>query len=188
MCSWKAHLDEVVGEILYDEATLQKRVSELADEITSYYQPLSGELVVISILRGSVLFTSDLIRQIELPLTIDFMALSSYGAGSKTSGQVKIFKDISDFIEGKHALVVEDIVDTGLTLQYLMDLLKLQKPLSVKICTLFDKPSRRQNDLSADFIGFEIPNKFVVGYGLDYDGQYRHLPYVGALKPEVYTK
>ena len=177
-----------MGEILYEREELNVRVRELAAEITADYQPLDiDELVVIGILRGSVLFMGDLIRAIELPVTIDYMALSSYTRGTRTSGTVRILKDVSESIANKHVLVVEDIVDTGLTLNCLSDILAARKPKSLKICTLLDKPSRRLSPVQVDYIGFAVPDKFVVGYGLDYDGHYRHLPYIGVLKPEAYS-
>lgn len=188
MNAWQKHLAANVGEILFDEATLKQRVKELAAEITADYQPLDiDELVVVGILRGSVLFMGDLIRSIELPVTIDYMAMSSYTRGTRTSGTVRILKDVNESITDKHVLVVEDIVDTGLTLQCLTDLLAARKPKSLKICTLLDKPSRRLVPVAVNYTGFVIPDKFVIGYGLDYEGHYRHLPYIGVLKPEAYA-
>jgi hypoxanthine phosphoribosyltransferase len=187
--AWQKHLTDNVGEILFDQQQLQTRVMELAAEITADYQPLDiDELVVIGILRGSVLFMGDLIRQIQLPVTIDYMATSSYTRGTRTSGTVRILKDVNESITNKHVLVVEDIVDTGLTLECLGELLSARKPKSLKICTLLDKPSRRLVDIKVDYVGFSIPDKFVIGYGLDYQGHYRHLPYIGVLKPETYSK
>lgn len=188
MNAWQKHLADNVGEILYDENVLRQRIGELAAEITADYQPLDiDELVVIGILRGSVLFMGDLIRQVQLPVTIDYMAVSSYTRGTRTSGTVRIIKDVNESITDKHVLVVEDIVDTGLTLQCLTDLLSARKPKSLKVCTLLDKPSRRLVEVPVDYVGFVIPDKFVIGYGLDYDGHYRHLPYIGVLLPEAYS-
>ena len=187
MNPWAKHLEENIGEVLFDEATIAKRVQEMAQQINADYQPLNiEELVVIGVLRGSVVFMSDLIRQLQLPLTIDFIAISSYAKGTRTSGTVRILTDISESITDKHVLIIEDIVDTGLTLQCLTDLLQARRPKSLRLCTLLDKPSRRMVDLTPDYRGFEIPDDFVVGYGLDYAGHYRQVPYIGVLKPEAY--
>lgn len=187
MSAWQKHLDENIEEVLIDQQMLAKRVAEMAKEISAAYQALDiDELVVIGVLRGSVIFMSDLIRRLELPVTIDFLAISSYTKGTRTSGTVRILKDIAESITDKHVLVVEDIVDTGLTLQCLLDILGARRPKSLKICTLLDKPARRMVDLEADYVGFPIPDKFVIGYGLDYEGHYRQVPYIGVLKPEAY--
>ena len=142
--------------------------------------------MLASVLRGSYIFMADLTRAIDLPVTVDFMAVSSYGAGTKSSGQVEIKKDLSDSIEGRDLIIVEDILDSGNTLFYLMEILKARKPASIRICTLMDKPDRRTQPIVADYVGFTIPDAFVVGYGLDYNEKYRNLPYVGILKPSVY--
>jgi hypoxanthine phosphoribosyltransferase len=173
---------EQVGKILIDEETIMKRVAEMGAEITKDYQ--GKELVVIGILRGGVIFMSDLVKQIKLPLFMDFMAVSSYGMSTKSSGIVRILKDLNEDIEGKDVLIVEDIVDTGLTLHYLVDYIKSRKPKSVKVCCFLDKPSRRKVDVRADYVGFEIPDEFVIGYGLDYAQKYRNLPYVSVLEEE----
>ncbi|MFY9176618.1 MAG: hypoxanthine phosphoribosyltransferase [Caldicoprobacterales bacterium] len=173
---------EQVGKILIDEETIMKRVAEMGAEITKDYQ--GKELVVIGILRGGVIFMSDLVKQIKLPLFMDFMAVSSYGMSTKSSGVVRILKDLNEDIEGKDVLIVEDIVDTGLTLHYLVDYIKSRKPKSVKVCCFLDKPSRRKVDVRADYVGFEIPDEFVIGYGLDYAQKYRNLPYVSVLEEE----
>ena len=173
---------EQVGKILIDEETIMKRVAEMGAEITKDYQ--GKELVVIGILRGGVIFMSDLVKQIKLPLFMDFMAVSSYGMSTKSSGVVRILKDLNEDIEGKDVLIVEDIVDTGLTLHYLVDYIKSRKPKSVKVCCFLDKPSRRKIDVEVDYVGFQIPDKFVVGYGLDYAQKYRNLPYVSVLEEE----
>ncbi len=187
MNQWQKHLERTVGTILLDEQMLAKRVSEMAQEITADYDAVHAEeLVVIGILRGSVVFMSDLIRQLQLPVVLDFMATSSYAKGTRSSGTVRILKDISESISDKHVLIVEDIIDSGLTLQCLKELLLARKPKSLKLCSLLDKPSRRTVELSADYTGFTIPDEFVVGYGLDYNGHYRQLPYIGVLKPEAY--
>ena len=170
--------------ILLTKEQLEQRIKELGAEITRDYQ--GKELVLAAVLRGSYVFMADLTRAIDLPLTVDFMAVSSYGAGTVSSGQVEIKKDLSDPIEGKNLLIIEDILDSGNTLYYLMDVLSARHPASIRICTLLDKPERRVKPIKADYAGFVIPDAFVVGYGLDYAEKYRNLPYVGVLKPEVY--
>jgi len=181
-------LREHLANIILPEEEIQSRVRELAEQITSHYLEQNAPgLVVVGILRGAVVFMSDLIRCLPLPLTIDFMAISSYGGSTTSSGAVRILKDISESIEGKHVLVVEDIVDTGLTLNNLLDVLRARKPRSLAVCALLNKPARRKVAVAVDFCGFEIPDEFVVGYGLDFAGQYRHLPYIGVLKPEIYN-
>ena len=173
-----------VEQILFTEEELKKRVAELGAAITADY---AGKAPVLaSVLRGSYIFMADLSRQIKLPISIDFMSVSSYGAGTSSSGQVEIRKDLSDSIEGKDLIIVEDILDSGNTLYYLLDVLQARKPASIKICTLLDKPERRAKPIESDYCGFTIPDAFVVGYGLDYNEKYRNLPYIGILKPEVY--
>jgi len=171
---------EPLGRVLIDEKSAIQRVKELGEQITKDYKD-SNNLMVIGILKGAVVFMSDLIKEIKLPLKIDFMAVSSYGASTKTSGVVRILKDLDEEIEGKDVLIVEDIVDTGLTLHYLLDNLRSRKPNSIKICCFLDKPSRRRVQVKVDYIGFEIPDEFVIGYGLDYAEKYRNLPYVCVL-------
>ncbi|HCO62601.1 MAG TPA: hypoxanthine phosphoribosyltransferase [Clostridiales bacterium] len=173
-----------IKEILYTQEQLAERVKEIGAQITRDYA--GKEVALASVLRGSYIFMADLSRAIQLPVTVDFMAVSSYGAGTVSSGQVEIKKDLSDSIEGKHLIIVEDILDSGNTLFYLMDVLRARKPASIRICTLMDKPERRTKPISADYVGFEIPDAFVVGYGLDYNEKYRNLPYVGILEPSVY--
>ena len=173
-----------VEKILFTEEELQKRVAELGAQITADYAGKNP--VLASVLRGSYIFMADLTRQIKLPLTVDFMAVSSYGSGTTSSGQVEIRKDLSDSIEGRDLLIVEDILDSGNTLYYLRRILNARHPASIRICTLLDKPERRTKPIEADYKGFTIPDAFVVGYGLDYDERYRNLPYIGILKPEVY--
>ena len=177
-------MHEHVESILYSEEQLRERVQALGAQITADYA--GKEPVLASVLRGSYIFMADLTRAIDLPVTVDFMAVSSYGAGTKSSGQVEIKKDLSDSIEGRDLIIVEDILDSGNTLFYLMEILKARKPASIRICTLMDKPDRRTQPIVADYVGFTIPDAFVVGYGLDYDEKYRNLPYVGILKPSVY--
>lgn len=177
-------MHEHVESILYSQEQLAQRVKELGAQITADYA--GKEPVLASVLRGSYIFMADLTRAIDLPVTVDFMAVSSYGAGTKSSGQVEIKKDLSDSIEGRDLIIVEDILDSGNTLFYLMEILKARKPASIRICTLMDKPDRRTQPIVADYVGFTIPDAFVVGYGLDYNEKYRNLPYVGILKPSVY--
>ena len=177
-------MHEHVQSILYSEEQLRERVQALGTQITADYA--GKEPVLASVLRGSYIFMADLTRAIDLPVTVDFMAVSSYGAGTKSSGQVEIKKDLSDSIEGRDLIIVEDILDSGNTLYYLMEILRARKPASIRICTLMDKPDRRTKPIVADYVGFTIPDAFVVGYGLDYDEKYRNLPYVGILKPSVY--
>lgn len=173
-----------VEKILFSQEQLQARVRELGAQITRDYA--GKEVAVAAILRGSYVFMADITRAIELPITVDFMSVSSYGSGTSSSGQVEIKKDLSDPIEGKELLIVEDILDSGNTLYYLSDVLRARKPASIRICTLLDKPDRRAKPIRADYVGFTIPDAFVVGYGLDYDEKYRNLPYIGILKPSVY--
>lgn len=175
-----------IREVLLDEEAINNKVRELADQITQYYR--DQDLVLICILKGGFIFMSDLARQIRIPLTLDFMAISSYGVGTESTGVVRILKDLDEPIEGRHVLIVEDIIDTGLTLKYLYDNLSSRSPASLRICTLLDKPERRLADIKADFNGFIIPDEFVVGYGLDYAENYRHLPFIGVLKKEIYTQ
>lgn len=175
-----------ISRMLVSEDELKNKVAEMGRKISQDYQ--GKRLVVIGVLKGSVVFMADLIRQITVPVEMDFMAVSSYGAGVKTSGVVKILKDLDRPIEGCHVLVVEDILDSGMTLSYLTELLRDRGPASVRIATLLDKPDRRQVDIKPDYVGFAIPDEFVVGYGLDYAELYRNLPYVGVLSPSVYEK
>ena len=177
-------LDNDVERVLFSEEELKNRVAEIAAQIDKDYA--GKEPVLISVLRGSFVFMADLVRQIHVPCTVDFMAVSSYGAGTSSSGQVKIVKDLSEQIEGKDLIVVEDILDSGNTLSYLLKLLQARKPASVRLCTLLDKPSRRVKEVELHYAGFSIPDYFVVGYGLDYAEKYRNLPYIGVLKPSVY--
>jgi len=172
-------------EVFFTEETLKKRVAELGAEITKDYA--GKDLFLLGVLKGCYVFMSDLSRSIDLPCTMDFMAVSSYGDGTSTTGAVKITKDLSKDIEGKNVLIVEDILDSGVTLSYLKQYLMGRKPASIQIAALMDKPARRQTDIKADYVGFEAPDAFVVGYGLDYAEHYRNLPYIGVLKPEVYS-
>lgn len=176
--------DQDILEVLFTEDQLKARVAELGAQITRDYQGKNP--VLVSVLRGSYIFMADLTRSIDIPCTVDFMSVSSYGKGTTSSGQVNILKDLSEPIEGKDLIIVEDILDSGNTLFYLRDVLLARKPASVSICTLMDKPERRTKDITADYSGFQIPDAFVVGYGLDYAEKYRNLPYIGILKPQVY--
>ncbi len=173
-------------KVLVTEEELKQKVNEIGAAISRDYE--SKNLLLVSILKGSVTFMADLMRAITIPLKIDFMAVSSYGSGVKTSGVVKIIKDLDIDLSGYDVLIVEDILDSGMTLKYITELLKARGTKSIKIATLLDKPSRRKADVKADYYGFDIPDEFVVGYGLDYDEKYRNLSYIGVLKPEVYTK
>ena len=177
-------LEQDIERVLFSEEELDRRVSEIAAEINRDYA--GKEPMLISVLRGSFVFMADLIRKIEVPCTVDFMSVSSYGRGTTSSGQVQITKDLSDDIDGKDIIVVEDILDSGNTLSYLLQLLQARKPASMKLCTLLDKPDRRVKEVHVDYTGFTIPDEFVVGYGLDYAEKYRNLPYIGILKPRVY--
>lgn len=175
-----------IQEVLFTEAELNERISELGEQITVDYEGKS--LIVVGILKGSNIFTSDLVRKINLPLKMDFMAVSSYGSSTESTGVVKILKDLDRDIDGEHVLIVEDIVDSGLTLKYLKEILLTRNPASVRICTLLDKPARRKENIKPDYLGYEVPDEFIVGYGIDYAERYRNLPFVGILKREVYEK
>ena len=181
----KAHmLEQDIQEILFTEEQLKTRVQEIAHEIERDYQ--GKEIMLISVLRGSFIFMADLCRAIDLPCTLDFMSVSSYGKGTTSSGQVQITKDLSEDITGRHIIVVEDILDSGNTLSYLLKILQHRHPASIRLCTLLDKPDRRVKPVEVHYSGFTIPDAFVVGYGLDYAEKYRNLPYIGILKPQVY--
>lgn len=173
-------------DVLIPHAQIQARVAELGAQISADYS--GKDLTVIGILKGSVLFMADLIRAISMPLAIDFMAVTSYGASTTSSGNVRILKDLDSSIMGRHLLIVEDIIDSGLTMQYLLNNLASRGAASLRVCTLLDKPERRLTDVRADYTGFAVPNEFVVGYGLDYNQMYRNLPDIGVLHPEIYTK
>ena len=176
--------DNDIQEVLFSEEQLKNRVREIAQQITADYQ--GKEIMLISVLRGSFVFMADLCRAIDLPCTLDFMAVSSYGKGTKSSGQVQITRDLSEDISDRHIIVVEDILDSGNTLSYLLKILENRHPASIRLCTLLDKPDRRVKPVEVHYSGFTIPDAFVVGYGLDYAEKYRNLPYIGILKPQVY--
>jgi hypoxanthine phosphoribosyltransferase len=177
-------LEKDVAEVLIDEATLQAKVTELGARISADYG--DRQVTLVSVLKGALPFMADLMRSISIPVRIDLMEVSSYGGATETSGQVRILKDLSSSIVGRHVLIVEDIIDTGLTLNYLTEYLTGKDPASLRICALLDKPARRLVDIDIAYRGFEIPDRFVIGYGLDYDEIYRNLPYIGVLRPEVY--
>jgi len=173
-------------KVLISEEELDAKVKELGAKISADYE--GKNLMMVSVLKGSVVFMADLMRAITVPCEIDFMSVSSYGNDVKTSGVVRIIKDLDQDLHGKDLLIVEDILDSGMTLSYITEMLRQRGPASIRLCTLLDKPERRKADITADYYGFVVPDEFVVGYGLDYAEKYRNLPYIGVLKPEVYTK
>lgn len=173
-----------VQRVLITEKQLRAKVSELGKQISKDY--MGKDLLIIGVLKGAVVFAADLMRQISIPLDIDFMAVSSYGVSTESSGVVRIIKDLDKNIEGKHVLIVEDIIDSGLTLKYLTGILNSRNPADLKICTLLEKPDRREVDIKIDYIGFSIPDEFVVGYGLDYAEKYRNLPCICVINPEIF--
>lgn len=180
-------MNQDIDHILVSEDQLRTKVAELGAQISRDYD--GHDLLLVSILKGSVVFMADIMRAISIPCSIDFMVVSSYGgANTQSTGLVKIVKDLDQDLSGKDVLIVEDILDTGITLSHLVPMLELRHPRSVRLCTILSKPSRRKADIEPDYLGFEVPDEFVVGYGLDYDEKYRNLPYVGVLKPEVYSK
>ena len=179
----QTELERGVTEVLIDEDRLRSRVLELGEEISADYA--GRDLLLIGVLKGAVFFMADLMRNLSVPCEIDFMAISSYGAATDSSGVVRILKDLDINIEGRHVLVVEDIIDSGLTLSYLLRNLESREPASLEICALLTKPDRREIDVPVRYVGFEIPNKFVIGYGLDFAERYRNLPYVGVLHPDL---
>lgn len=179
-------MEQDIQEVLFTKEELEERVKELGAEITADYKDTEN-LLVICVLKGAVAFMADLIKEIKLPLSIDFMAVSSYGAGTSSSGEVRILKDLDSSVEGRNILIVEDIIDSGITLNYLKKLLENRGAASVEVVALLTKPSRRKKDVDVKYIGFEIDDLFVVGYGLDYNQKYRNLPYIGYLKEEVYS-
>ncbi len=181
------NLENDIAQVLITREKLQARIAELGETISRDYD--GKDLLLVCILKGGVLFLSDLIRAIRVPNSIDFMAISSYGGTRiESSGVVRILMDLNSNIENRNVLIVEDIIDTGRTLQYITENLRTRNPASLKICTLLNKPSRREVNVSLDYVGFDIPNEFVVGYGLDYNEIYRNLSFVGVLKPELYAR
>lgn len=173
-------------EVLISAEELETRVQELGRQIS---QDFAGEkIIAVGILKGAFIFMADLVRNINLPVEIEFMAVSSYGKSAASSGEVRILKDLDCSIEGKNIIIIEDIIDTGLTLKYIREILLKRQPRNLKMCCMLDKPSRRQAEIDIDYIGYSIPDHFVVGYGLDYSGRYRSLPYIGVLHPSVYKQ
>lgn len=179
----QAELERGVGEILIDQPTLQARIVELGVEISADYE--GRDLLLVGVLKGAVFFMADLMRELTVTCEIDFMAISSYGAATDSSGVVRILKDLDINIAGRDVLVVEDIIDSGLTLSYLMRNLRARRPASLEICALLTKPDRRRIDVPVRYVGFEIPNRFVIGYGLDFGERFRNLPYVAVLHPDL---
>lgn len=180
-------MDDDMAKILITSAEIQARVSEIGQQIARDYAPL-GDLLLVGVLKGCMIFMVDLARAIPFPLAIDFIATSSYGHSTQSSGVVRLLKDLDTDISGRHVLIVEDIIDSGLTLEYLRSQLLRRNPASLRICALLNKPDRRIADVPVDYLGFDIPNEFVVGYGLDYGERYRNLPYIGVLRQEIYSE
>lgn len=176
-------LEEYLGRVLVSNEEIRRMTAELGARITNDYK--GKELMLIGVLKGGFLFMADLVREIRLPITMDFIAVSSYGSSTKTSGVVRLIKDVDTPLAGKHVIIVEDIIDTGLTLTYLKELLQTRGPLSISICTAFDKPSRRKVDLKAEYTGITVPDEYVIGYGLDYDGVMRNLPELYVLNENI---
>lgn len=175
-----------IEQVLLSEQQIADRVKELGEQLTRDYKDKQN-LLLIGVLRGVAVFFGDIMRQVDLELDIDFLSVSSYGSSTRSSGVVRILKDLDESITGRHVVIIEDIIDSGLTLSYLVRLLQERRPASLEICTLLDKPSRRLIEVPVKYVGFTIPDQFVVGYGLDYDQKFRNLPFVGVLKPEVYS-
>ena len=173
-----------IDKVLFSEEQLKEITTRIGEQISRDYE--GKNLLLVSVLKGSVVFMADLMRAIKIPSRINLMDMSIYGSGVKTSGVVKITKDLDINLEGYDLLIVEDILDSGMTLHYIIEMMRARKPASVRICTLFDKPERRVAEVHADYVGARVPDAFIVGYGLDYDQKYRNLPFVGVLKPEVY--
>jgi hypoxanthine phosphoribosyltransferase len=179
----QTELESAVGEVLIDSDALRARVAELGAEVSADYE--GRDLLLIGVLKGAVFFMADLMRKLTIPCEVDFMAISSYGASTDSSGVVRILKDLDINIEGRHVLVVEDIIDSGLTLSYLMRNLESREPATLEVCALLTKPERREIDVPVRYVGFEIPNRFVIGYGLDFGERYRNLPYVAVLSDDA---
>ncbi len=175
--------DDKFEKVLFTQEELEEKVTELGKKITEKYQ--GKELLMVGVLRGCVTFVADLMRKIDLPLELDFLSVASYGKSAFTSGVVRVLKDLSEDVEGRHILLVEDIVDSGLTLNYLLNYLKGRNPASIATCVLLDKPYRREVEVTVDYVGFDVPDKFLIGYGLDYAQKYRNLPYIATLKNKI---
>ena len=184
----KAFVHNDIQEVLFTQEDLARRVGEIGAAITRDYASAAGDgIVLVSVLRGAAIFMADLARALELPIEMDYMAISSYGNGAKSSGVVRILKDLTSEIEGRHVIVAEDILDSGLTLKYLLKNLSSRNPASIAVATLLRKKTEAQADIDCRYVGFECPDEFIVGYGLDYAERYRNLPYIGILKPELYS-
>jgi len=179
-------MDKDIARVLFTADQIAETVAELGRRISRDYE--GKNLLMISVLKGSLVFMADLMRAVTVPCSIDFLSVSSYGSGTSTTGQVRILKDLDSPVEGLDILVVEDILDSGVTLSYLLELLSARKPRSIKLCTLLDKPDRRKVHIQPDYVGLTVPDEFIVGYGLDYAEKYRNLPYIGVLHPSVYQK
>ena len=179
-------MDEHIAEVLYSEEDLKQIVRRMGAEISRDYT--GKNLFLVCVLKGSFVFMSDLARAIDIPCTIDFLSVSSYGSGTSSSGEVQLIKDLTCPLGDKDLLVVEDILDSGVTLSFLLEMLSARHPRSIRLCTLLDKPARRKVDIKANYVGAEVEDKFIVGYGLDYAEKYRNLPYIGVLKPEIYAE
>lgn len=179
-------MQQDIQSVLYSQEELARIVKDMGAQISKDYA--GKNLFLVSVLKGSLVFMADLMRAIDIPCSIDFLSVSSYGAGTSTTGEVRVLKDLDTPLEGKDVLVVEDILDSGKTLSFLLKTLQARHPRSLRLCTLFDKPDRRQVSIAADYVGLQVPDEFIVGYGLDYAEKYRNLPYVGVLKPEVYSQ
>lgn len=176
-----------IDRVMFSAEDIAVKVKELGAKISQDYANVPEEIFCVGILKGAVVFYTDLVRSIDVPVSFDFMVASSYGSGTTTSGAVKILKDLDYDVSGKHLIIVEDIVDTGITMEYLLKYCAGRGAKSVKLCALLNKPSRRKVNIPLDYFGFDVPDEFLVGYGLDYDGKYRNLPYIGILKREVYA-
>lgn len=179
-------MENGVGEVLITDEQIREKTAELGRQLSEDYRGKNP--LLICVLKGGLMFLADLMREMHIPVEIDFMAVSSYGDATESSGVVRILMDLDRNIRGRHVLIVEDIIDTGRTLSYIMENLRTRGPASVKVCTLLNKPARRVLDIPIDYVGFEIPDRFVIGYGLDYGEIYRNLPFVGVLKPEMYSQ
>jgi hypoxanthine phosphoribosyltransferase len=183
---WKGVFSmDIVERVLISEEEIQTRIKELAAQINKDYE--GKEVLLLCILKGGMMFLADLSKHLTIPVAMDFIGISSYGKATQSSGVVRITKDLEESIEGKHVLIIEDIIDSGLTLSYLINNLAIRKPASIKICTLLDKQINREVDIPVDYVGFTVPNEFLVGYGLDYQELFRNIPYIFVLKPEYYT-
>ncbi len=177
--------EDDIQTIMFSADEIAAKVKEIGENITCDYKLMTEDIFCVGILKGAVMFYTDLVRQIKTNVKFDFMVASSYGSGTKSSGAVKILKDLDYDVAGKHMILIEDIVDTGITMEYLLKYCRGRGAKSVKICSLLNKPSRRVADITIDYVGFTVPDEFLVGYGLDYDGNYRNLPYIGVLKPDI---